>query len=213
MEKCPQLIRDNFLSNPKIVRCEGAFTHADFDAISDAISRTKRALPYPARMHFTRSIARIEKKVITLFEDTLFPISAILVVSLSQRYATNNPCGVGWGKFCTQEAKEVLLVKLVSGTSRVFFHLELCLLSIGREQKMATACDGWENWAHDPWFVVIRTGVQVLTSASWMNSLFPFICLPVQTIFSGSCFYWFEFDCKINKTTGSERHANCQSAC
>ena len=39
----------------------GPFTHAMFDAIS----RTKRTLPYPARMLFSRSIAWIGKKVIT----------------------------------------------------------------------------------------------------------------------------------------------------
>ena len=31
----------------------GPFTHAIFDAISGAISRTKRALPYPARIFFS----------------------------------------------------------------------------------------------------------------------------------------------------------------
>ena len=47
----------------------------------DAISRTKRALPYPARMSFSRSIAWIGKKVITYYLKTpFFPIPAILAV-------------------------------------------------------------------------------------------------------------------------------------
>ena len=41
-----------------IVSPKGPFTHAIFDAISDAISRTKRALPYPARMFFFREASR-----------------------------------------------------------------------------------------------------------------------------------------------------------
>ena len=58
-----------------------AFTHAIFEAISDAISRTKRALPYPGRMIFSRSIAWIGKKIITHYLKTpLFPISANLTV-------------------------------------------------------------------------------------------------------------------------------------
>ena len=47
----------------------------------DAISRTKRALPYPARMSFSRSIAWIGKKVMTYYLKTsFFPISANLAV-------------------------------------------------------------------------------------------------------------------------------------
>ena len=50
-------------------------------AISDAISRAKRALPYPARMFFSRSIVWIGKKIITYCLETPFiPISANLVV-------------------------------------------------------------------------------------------------------------------------------------
>ena len=49
--------------------------------IFDAISRAKRALPYPARMLFSRSIVWIGKKVITYCLKTPFiPISANLVV-------------------------------------------------------------------------------------------------------------------------------------
>ena len=60
---------------------KGPFTHATFDAISDAISRTKRAWPYPARIFFSWSIAWIGKKVITYyFKKPFFPISANLVV-------------------------------------------------------------------------------------------------------------------------------------
>ena len=60
---------------------KGPFTHAIFDAISDAISRAKRALPYPARMLFSRSIVWIGKKVITYcFKTPFIPISANLVV-------------------------------------------------------------------------------------------------------------------------------------
>ena len=56
-------------------------THANFDAISGEISRTKRALPYPARMLFSRSIARMGKKVITYYLNTpFFAISANLAV-------------------------------------------------------------------------------------------------------------------------------------
>ena len=52
-----------------------------FMPISDAISSTKRAAPYPARMLFSRSIAWIGKKVITYYLKTpLFPISADLAV-------------------------------------------------------------------------------------------------------------------------------------
>ena len=62
-------------------QCKGPFTHAIFDAISDAISRAKRALPYPARMLFSRSIVWIGKKVITYcFKTPFIPISANLVV-------------------------------------------------------------------------------------------------------------------------------------
>ena len=53
-------------------RVKGPFTHAIFDAISDAISRTKRALPYPARMFFSRSIAWIGKKGMTYYSNTPF---------------------------------------------------------------------------------------------------------------------------------------------
>ena len=53
----------------------------DFDAISDAISRTKRDLPYPARMSFSRSIVWMGKKVMTYYLKTpLFPIHANLAV-------------------------------------------------------------------------------------------------------------------------------------
>ena len=38
---------------------QGPFTHV----ISDTISHTKRALPYPARMSFSRSIAGLERKL------------------------------------------------------------------------------------------------------------------------------------------------------
>ena len=56
---------------------KGPFTHAIFDSIS----RTKRALPYPARMPFSRSIAWIGKEVITYYLKTpFFPISANLAV-------------------------------------------------------------------------------------------------------------------------------------
>ena len=56
---------------------KGPFTHA----ISDAISRTKRSLPYPARMLFSRSIAWIGKKVVTYYLKTpFFHISASLAV-------------------------------------------------------------------------------------------------------------------------------------
>ena len=60
---------------------KGPFTHAIFDAISGAISRTKCALPYPARMFFSCSIAWIGKKVITYyFKTPFFPMSANLAV-------------------------------------------------------------------------------------------------------------------------------------
>ena len=76
---------------------------AIFDAIPAPISRTKRALSYPARMLLSRSIAWTGNKVITCYLKTpLFPISANLAVFFSQRYATKNACGVGWGRFCTQ---------------------------------------------------------------------------------------------------------------
>ena len=55
---------------------KGSFTHAMFDAIL----RTKRALPYPARMFFSRSIAWIGKKVIRYYLSLFFPIYANLVV-------------------------------------------------------------------------------------------------------------------------------------
>ena len=60
---------------------KGPFTHAIFDAISDAISRTKRAWPYPARMFISRSILWIGKKGITYYLKTpFFRISANLAV-------------------------------------------------------------------------------------------------------------------------------------
>ena len=50
-------------------------------AISDAISRTKRVLPYPARLFFSRSIVWVGKKVITYYLKTpFFPISPNLAV-------------------------------------------------------------------------------------------------------------------------------------
>ena len=55
------------VKSPSLRQFKGPFTHAIFDAISDAISRTKRSLPYPARMLFSRSIAWIGKKVITYY--------------------------------------------------------------------------------------------------------------------------------------------------
>ena len=65
---------------PEIIR-KGPFTHAIFDVISDAISRAKRALPYPTRMLFSRSIVWIGKKVITYCLKTPFiSISVNLVV-------------------------------------------------------------------------------------------------------------------------------------
>ena len=84
------------------VQSKGPFTHAIFDAISDAISRKKRSLPYPARMLFSRSIAWIGKKVITYYLKTPFFQSSASLGILSQRYAIKNPCGVGWGRFCAQ---------------------------------------------------------------------------------------------------------------
>ena len=56
---------------------KGPFTHAIFDGIS----RTTRALPYPARIFFSWSFAWIGKKVITYyFKTPFFPISANLAV-------------------------------------------------------------------------------------------------------------------------------------
>ena len=42
---------------------KGPFTHAIFDAISGAISRTKRALPYPARIYFREASRGLERKL------------------------------------------------------------------------------------------------------------------------------------------------------
>ena len=88
---------------------KGPFTHEIFDAISDVISRTKRALPYPARI-FSRSIAWTGKKVITYYWKKLFfPISA----NLRWWYfvaALRDPCGVGWGRFYTQNRVEIACV-------------------------------------------------------------------------------------------------------
>ena len=57
------------------------FTHAIFGAISDAISRTKRALPCPVRMIFSLIIVWIGNKFITYYLKTpFFPISANLAV-------------------------------------------------------------------------------------------------------------------------------------
>ena len=65
----------------QLMTCKGPFTHAIFDAISDAISRTKRARPYPARMFISRSILWIGKKGITYYLKTpFFRISANLAV-------------------------------------------------------------------------------------------------------------------------------------
>ena len=62
--------------------------------------------PFPTlhECFFSRSIAWIGKKVITYYLKTpFFPISPNLAVSLSQRYATKFPCGVGRGRFCTEK--------------------------------------------------------------------------------------------------------------
>ena len=48
----------------RIIISKGPFTHAIFDAISGAISRTKCALPYPARMFFFCEASRgLERKL------------------------------------------------------------------------------------------------------------------------------------------------------
>ena len=71
--KCVEL----FVRKVETLRIKGPFTHAIFDAISDAISPTKRALP--ARMSFSRSIAWLGKKVMTYYLKTpFFPIPANL---------------------------------------------------------------------------------------------------------------------------------------
>ena len=81
-----------FLFNPFTPK--GPFTHAIFEAISDAISHTKRALPYPARMPFSRSIAWIGKKVITYYLKTpFFPIPANLTVFRRSVTRLKTPAG------------------------------------------------------------------------------------------------------------------------
>ena len=60
---------------------KGLFTRAILYAISDAIARTKRALPYPAPMFFFREASRgLERKLSHYLKTPLFPISANLAV-------------------------------------------------------------------------------------------------------------------------------------
>ena len=69
--------------------------------LNGAISRTKRALPYPARMLSSRSIAWMREKVITHYMKTpFFPISANLAVfcrSVTRLKTRAGYTGAGFG--------------------------------------------------------------------------------------------------------------------
>ena len=71
-------------------------------------SRTKHAPAYPARMFFREASRGFEKKVITYYLKTpFFPISANLAVFCRSVRRLKKPCGLGWGRFCTQNCIEV----------------------------------------------------------------------------------------------------------
>ena len=79
---------------------KGPFTHAIFDAISI----TNRAL--------TRRNAWIGKKAIKYYLKTpFFPISANLAVFCRSVTRLKKPCGVGWGRFCTQNRSKNRMCK------------------------------------------------------------------------------------------------------
>ena len=80
-KKMPQVLSDTITHERRARSVQGSFTHAIFDAVSDAISRTKHALPYPTRMLFSLIIAWIGIKGITYYlKAPFFPISANLAV-------------------------------------------------------------------------------------------------------------------------------------
>ena len=55
---------------------KGPFTRAIFDAISDAISRTKRALPYSVRTLFFGEASReLERKLSHYMKTPFFPLT------------------------------------------------------------------------------------------------------------------------------------------
>ena len=84
----------------------GPFTHAIFDAISDAILRTKRALPTLHDCCFREASRGLERKLSNIWRRPFFEFLLTWRCILSQRYATKNPCGVGWGSFCMQNRIE-----------------------------------------------------------------------------------------------------------
>ena len=58
----------------------GPFTHAIFDAISDAILRTKRALPTLHECCFREASRGLERNLSNIWRRPFFPISPNLAV-------------------------------------------------------------------------------------------------------------------------------------
>ena len=112
LEEKEQAIRDGMEANARGSRATTRY-HAcraptayrpvytwNFSCDFDAISRSKCALRYRARKH------RVDWKVST-------PLSNFCSLGgiWSQRFATTNTCGVGWGRFCAQNRIKIACVK------------------------------------------------------------------------------------------------------
>ena len=67
----------------------------------DFAYKTRLTLPCP-NVYFAKRLVDWKERYHILFEDTLLSNFCQLVGILSRRYATINPCGVGWGRFCAQ---------------------------------------------------------------------------------------------------------------
>ena len=69
-------------------------------------TRTKRVQNAPdlpcTNVYFAKHLVDWKERYHILFEDTLLSNFCQLGGILSRRYATINPCGVGWGRFCAQ---------------------------------------------------------------------------------------------------------------
>ena len=92
-------------SELRFLPCKGPFTHAIFNAIFDAISRTKRALPYPAQKLFSGRIAWNGKKVITYYLKTpFFAISANFAVFFRSVRRLNTRAGQAGAGFVRKSA-------------------------------------------------------------------------------------------------------------
>ena len=65
----------------------------------DFAHKTRLTLPC-TNVYFAKHLVDWKERYHILFEDTLLSNFCQLGGILSRRYATINPCGVGWGRFC-----------------------------------------------------------------------------------------------------------------